>query len=106
MDNIRVDCNEYYFLARRADRSWGNAIDITIYSLEGQKLGSLLFCCHPEFDEFELYQSYKTNELIEIAAKRIEKDFFTDRYKEAWDMGINVLLRFNSPNAKFPNINA
>ena len=86
------------FIAKRADRAWGHAIDVSVFNYQNIILGRLTFFCHPEFKDFELYQSYETVELVKIASDIISKDLELGSYTAAWNAGVTPLLRFNIPN--------
>jgi len=106
MIEIRIEGNNYYFIAIRNDRPWGNGIDVTVFSNDNGHLGKLSFACHPEFEDYDYYQTIDTNELINIVSQRIADDMKSGKYQKAWDAGFNLLLRLNRPNDILPEKNA
>lgn len=102
-NQIKVEGNDYYFIASRADRPWGHAIDVTVFNNQNTIMGHLLFCCHPEFKDFELLQNYGTQELVALASEMISQGLLSNGFKYAWDAGLKLILRLNSPIAKFPD---
>ena len=99
MDEVRIEGDGYYLLAKRADRSWGHGVNIEVRNLDQELLGKLSFCCHPEIDGFDQCQKYTADMLFKIAAECIAQDLPLGRYQQAWASGINIIQSFNSPSA-------
>ncbi len=99
---MKIEGQNYYFTARRADRSWGHAIDVSVFNNQNVVLGNLSFCCHPEFENFSLYQNYETPKLVQIASELIAQGMKSNSYKAAWESGLTIMLRLNGSNMGSP----
>ncbi|WP_420589490.1 hypothetical protein [Bacterioplanoides sp.] len=95
MSATKIDGNGYYIMAKRADKEWGHALEVDVFDLNDSLLGRITFGCHPEFKDFEKYQSYNTERLIEIASKRVAQGLLSAKYQTAWAEGLTLLDRFN-----------
>lgn len=98
MNEIKIEGQDYYFIAQRVDRPWGHAMDVSVFNYQNVILGNLSFCCHPEFDDFDLYQNYETTELVQIASELISQGMKFGSYKIAWEAGLTLMLRLNNGN--------
>jgi hypothetical protein len=83
-------------LAKRVDRSWGHAIEVSVLKTNGAVRGKLVFACHPEFLGFDEFQAMPTEALIELVRKRLPAAIAESL--SAFDGGITTLFRFNSPD--------
>jgi hypothetical protein len=97
-----INCANYRAIARRKDRTWGHAIDVEVFHLSGEKLGSLTFACQPEFEEFEYYQKMTTEELLSVVTTRLESAIVTSM--QAWISGLHTFIRFNGMVAPQPSV--
>ena len=97
MSVTKIDGNGYYIIAKRADRKWGHALEMDVFDLNDSLLGRITFGCHPEFKDFEKYQSYNTERLIEIASQRVAQELPRGDFHSAWENGLALYLRFNDP---------
>ena len=86
-------------LARRVDRSWGHAIEVSVVETNGAVRGKLVFACHPEFLGFDEFQAMPTEALIEVVRNRLPAAIAETR--SAFDGGITTLFRFNSPDDRW-----
>src|SRR4051812_30248410 len=62
-------------VAYRHDRPWGRAIDVAIFDAFGQLWATTSFACHPEFDDYETCQLLKTDEMLQVAVKKLADGF-------------------------------
>ena len=67
----RIEGDGYYALWRRNDRAWGHSIEVDLFDLGGARFGDVSFACHPEFTDYERYQSMNTGELVQIVSERL-----------------------------------
>jgi hypothetical protein len=86
-------------LAKRVDRSWGHAIEVSVVEANGSALGKLVFACHPEFPGFDEWQAMPTEALIDVVRKRLSAAVVASL--PAFDSGIATLFRFNSPDDRW-----
>src|SRR5262245_21135182 len=100
----RIEGDGYYALWRRNDRTWGHAIDVKPFDLGDTRLGGISFVCHPEFTDYERYQSMNTSELVQIVSERLRTAMREGSYAEAWDYGLSLFVRFNAPEQKVPTL--
>jgi len=100
----RIEGDSYYALWRRNDRRWGHAIDVKLFDLGGTRLGGISFACHPEFTDYERYQSMNTCELVQIVSERLRIAMREGSYANAWDHGFHLFERFNAPEQKVPTV--
>ncbi len=82
-------------LAKRVDRPWGHAIEVSVVEANGSTRGKLVFACHPEFLGFDEFQAMSTEALIEVVRKRLPAAI--SESLPAFDSGVTTLFRFNSP---------
>lgn len=93
--SIATNQQEYIVRARRNDRSWGHAIDAEIADSEGQLLNHVVFACHPEFREFELFQAMTTEQLISVIREVLESGRFKEALSSARANNLTLILRLN-----------
>jgi len=98
----RIEGDGYYALWRRNDRLWGHAIDVKLFDLGGTPLGGISFACHPEFTDYERYQSMNTGELVKIVSERLRAAMREGSYTEAWGQSFHFFERFNAPEQIVP----
>ena len=65
------------------------------------KLGRLYFCCHPDFNDFQMLQTYETEQRVALASNMICKGVVSNGFTDAWGAGLALMLRLNSPDAEF-----
>ena len=86
-------------LAKRRDRPWGHAIDVSIIEANGSTRGEMVFACHPEFLAFDEFQAMSTEALIDLVRKRLPAAIAESL--SALDSGVTTLFRFNSPDDRW-----
>jgi hypothetical protein len=99
---VRIEGDGYYALWRRNDRAWGHAIDVELFDLGGACFGRISFACHPEFTDYEKYQSMNTYGLVQIVSERLRIAMREGSYAKAWDQGSYLFVRFNAPEQEVP----
>jgi hypothetical protein len=77
-------------LAKRVDRSWGHAIEVSVVEANGSMRGKLVFACHPEFLGFDEFQAMPTEALVEVVRERLPAAIAESL--SAFDGGITTLL--------------
>ncbi|MBI1760503.1 MAG: hypothetical protein HYR56_03615 [Acidobacteria bacterium] len=82
--------------AWRNDRVWGHAIDIEIADKAGRLLNRVVFACHPEFGEFDLFQAKTTTQLIGIAREMLESGRYEEELLKASANHLELLIRLNN----------
>jgi len=98
----RIEGDGYYALWRRNDRAWGHAIEVDLFDLGGACFGGVSFACHPELTDYERYQSMNTGELVQIVSERLRVAMREGFYAKAWNQGLYLFERFNSPEQEVP----
>lgn len=73
---------------------WGKAIMLTIFN-NGKEVGKATYCCHPEFESFDFYQSKNIDELADIAISNYLSTFESNNFKVAFENNLTLTLRFN-----------
>jgi hypothetical protein len=106
MNEVKIEGQNYYFIARRADRPWGHAIDVSVFNYQNAVLGNISFCCHPEHSDFELYQTYETSKLVQVASELIAQGIRAGSFNVAWESGLTLTLSLNGSNCELSNIKA
>lgn len=86
-------------LARRRDRPFGHAIDVSVVDAGGSILGKMVFSCHPEFLAFEEIQALSTEAMIDLVRERLPAAIA--ECLSAFHSGITPVFRFNSPDDKW-----
>jgi hypothetical protein len=100
----RIEGDGYYALWRRNDLTWEHAIDVKLFDLGGTRLGGISFARHPEFTDYERYQSMNTCELVQIVSERLRIAMREGSYAKSWDHGFHLFERFNAPDQEVPTI--
>jgi hypothetical protein len=98
----RIEGDGYYALWRRNDRAWGHAIEVDLFDLGGARFGGVSFACHPEFTDYERYQSMNTGELVQIVSERLRIAMREGFYAKARKQGLYLFERLNSPEQEVP----
>jgi|RhiMetdeSRZDD1v2_1073273.scaffolds.fasta_scaffold1039670_2 hypothetical protein len=98
----RIEGDGYYALWRRNDRAWGHAIEVDLFDLGGARFGGVSFACHPEFTDYDRYQLMNTCELAQIVSERLRIAMREGFYAKAWNQGLYLFERFNSPEQEVP----
>ena len=57
----------YRAIARRHDRQWGHAIEVEVQHSNRTVLGLVTYACSPEFEGFDYFQAFTTEQLITFA---------------------------------------
>jgi len=86
-------------LAKRVDRPWGHAVEVSVIEVNGSVRGRVVFVCHPEFLGFDRFQATPTEALIEVVRERLPAAIAESL--SAFDSGIATLFRFNSPDDRW-----
>ena len=76
--------------------SWAKGVKISIYLPSGNLLNTVTYSCHPEFSQYDMYQSKDINELRSIAMSRFATDMATTDFWLATENGIGLLLPINN----------
>lgn len=79
----------------RCDVHWGHGVKLTLCASSGAKLHSVKFFCHPESAGFESCQAMSTEELAEVARKRLESGEHDNAISTSRSSGIELLLVLN-----------
>ena len=85
----------YRGVAERADRPWGNGLDVKTFDTQGNPRDSMNFVCHPEFDGFDELQSKSTEELLALAIDTLNSGEFETSLQSAREVGMTLGLRMN-----------
>ena len=83
-------------VAKRRDRPFGHAIDVSVVDASGSIRGKMVFGCHPEFRAFDEFQAMSTDALIDLVRERLPAAIAASL--SAFDSGITTLFRLNSPD--------
>lgn len=104
---IELDCPirgvPHKIRAVRTDKFFGHAIDVQVLTADGVLLDKMFFACHPEYDEYDRFQSMSTEELLEEIIKRLQSGRYDSMLEDSRKSGPGLMLRLNSPDAKAPN---
>lgn len=82
--------------------SYGKWVQVALINSNGVRVGSIKYGCHPEFDDFDLYQRLPLEQLEKIALDRFPNDAVTKVFENFLDSkgklhGGVLQLRFNRP---------
>jgi hypothetical protein len=100
----RIEGDGYYALWHRNDRTWGHAMDVKLFDLGGECIGGISFACHPEFADYERYQSMNTEELVKIMSERLRTAMREGVCAEAWGQGLYLFVPFNAFEQSVPMV--
>lgn len=97
MNNFHINYKELRCSVHVIEKtsSWGKGVKISIIRPDNTLLNTITYSCLPEFDQYELYQSKTTEQLVDIALARLEADMVTEDFKLAAEYGLGLLLPFN-----------
>jgi len=98
MSNLSVEYDgvRYSIDAMEKTASWGKGVKLSIFPSGGKLLNSISYSCHPEFSQYEKYQSKTIEELTNIAMSRLVADMGTNDFRLATENGIGLLLPINN----------
>ena len=83
----------YRAIARRHDRQWGHAIEVEVQHSNRTVLGLVTYACSPEFEGFDYFQAFTTEQLITVAIERLQVEIAD--YLKPWKSGVHIYARFN-----------
>jgi hypothetical protein len=83
--------------ARRSDRPWGHAINVTMYDENSAVCGTIVYACHPEFRDFDDFQMLSTDALIDVVRQRLTCSLVSES-RSAFGLGISLGQRLNAPD--------
>ena len=89
--------------AVRKEALFGPGIDVKLLSSNGTLVNKIGFLCHPEFEDYERFRSMSTQELLAHIVERLQSGKLDAALEACRASGIQLLLRFNSPDASAPN---
>ena len=93
-NEIAFDAGGYRCVAVRSDHSWGHGLKVNVHNNDGLLLNVVTFACHPEFPAFEILQAMNTQQLVELAASRLNSGEIEDSLLEARAVNLHLLFRF------------
>jgi len=98
MSNLSIEYDEIEYSIEVDEKSalWGKGVRLSIFKADGARLNSISYSCHPEFAQFEMYQSKTIAELTEIAISRLARDMDTKDFWLATESGIGLSLPINN----------
>ncbi|GAA3915739.1 hypothetical protein [Litoribacillus peritrichatus] len=93
--SIEVEGKKYEIKATEKSNSWGNGLKLAIYSSNKELINSISYMCHPEFENYEVFQQKSFSELQAIAMSKLATDMATNKYKQACSNGLELVLPIN-----------
>jgi len=98
MSNLSIEYNglKHSVQSEECSKPWGKGVKLSILNPDGDLLNTISYSCHPDFLDFELFQSKSITELSRIALSRVASDTRTSDFKGATENGIHLLLPFNN----------
>ena len=93
---ISVHNQKYSAELSSGESTWGKWVIARIIGDDGNHVGTIKYGCHPEFDEFEKYQTMSETGLMLEAIERVNVDIQGELFIKACELGTTLLLRFNS----------
>lgn len=97
MECYSIEFNGENFTVQVREKSfmWAKGVEFTISKSDGALLNKISYASHPDFENFELYESYSLEKLINIAMARLESDMDTSNFRLATENGIPIILPIN-----------
>jgi len=88
-------------IASRADRPWGQALEIEIRDGAGSLLNKILFAGDPEQPDFDHFQTKGTGELIDMVVQRLSSGELEETLREARQHGVRtIVLNFSDASRR------
>ncbi|MBR1145714.1 hypothetical protein [Bradyrhizobium sp. AUGA SZCCT0431] len=93
-DEFKFDAGGYRCVAVRSDRPWGHGLDVKLFDGEGDLLNAISFVCHPEFPAFGILQTMNTEQLVELAANRLNTGELDSALLDVREAKLQLCLTF------------
>lgn len=94
--SINIDGKAQRAEIRENNHSWGNGISVTVFDDNDDTLYEFHACNHPDFDNFEEYQSMDLWALVDVVKKKFESNQYNmDDLQKAKEAGLTIFLGIN-----------
>lgn len=93
--SVEVDGKPYRLEVEDHSVSWGKGVKVTVYDSNNVYINSINYNCHPEFDDYDYFQSKSVSELVGVAVDKIVEDINSNKFKSAAESGLNLSVPIN-----------